>query len=149
MSHVGTVVQRLRNPTVHTGSQADPKTHMDVHTQHTHLFSKPLPQQPESLQKGGETKVGGRSRKLGLKAGTSSIWRDRNRESYCFSEPTPTSLPHPLSITPDPRSSRGRLPVYPPFQCSHRAGTQLQPFPACCGIPPRVTFQSPRVGARE
>lgn len=52
----------------------------------------------------------------------------------------PPLLPLSVPLAPAPVVAAAS----PPFQCSHRAGTQ--PFPACCGIPPRVTFQPPSWG---
>ena len=90
---------------------------MDVHTQHTHTCSPNLyPQQSESLQEGGKTKVGGKKQETRAEGwGPTPV---REPESNCFLEPTPTAPLHLLSHPPRPPQFP-RWPLHlPPFNAA-------------------------------
>ena len=98
------------------------------------------------MQEGGGDKGEGEKQETrGWRRGPPPSGVIGSRTGSLGSLPTPIRTAAASICPPSPptRGPRGRCRISP-FQCSHRAGTQ--PFPACCGIPPRVTFHPPSRG---
>lgn len=134
-SHVGTVAQRLRHTHVHMGSELHSQRDSHIQAQrqtlrrlytytHSTLVS---PQQAESLQEGGETKVQGRSKKTGARDfGPPPSGVIGSRTGSLRSLPAPTCVAaasRPPSPHPRPPWS---LPHVPPFS----AATELERSPS-------------------